>query len=440
MATTGKPNILLIHSHDTGRAIAPYGYGVPTPRLQDFAEQAVLFRHAFSVAPTCSPSRCALMTGQYPHQIGMYGLTHRGWKLDEDAHRQHLATSLREHAGYSTHLIGFQHETDWGVAESKRLGYDTVHRGAPPAFAEMMIEPFAAFVRERSVDDGPWFLSMGVAETHRSATPEGRFYENDHHVAPRYARPPDGLPDLPAGRDDWADFCESAQEMDEQYGRILDLLDNSAHADNTLVIITTDHGIPFARHKCTLHEGGTGVFLMIRGPRTAGSDPAFAPGRIIDTPVSQLDLAPTLFALAGAEPASWHMGKSLLPVMRDPQAPHHETIFTEQTYVVAPAPCRSARTERYRYIRRFGDDPLPPLPIDGNREYREALCAAGFEDLPQPRETLYDLALDPDEYVNRIDDPPLAEVAADLRQRLDNWMNQTSDPLAHGQMPQPASN
>ena len=82
-----RPNILYIHSHDTGRYIQPYGHAVPTPHLQKLAEQGTLFRNAHTVAPTCSPSRAGLLTGIYPHQNGMLGLAHRGFNLnDYDKH------------------------------------------------------------------------------------------------------------------------------------------------------------------------------------------------------------------------------------------------------------------------------------------------------------------------------------------------------------------
>ena len=68
-----QPNILYIHSHDSGRYLQPYGYSVPTPNLKRLASEGVLFRHAFSAAPTCSPSRAALLTGQCPHQNGCWG-------------------------------------------------------------------------------------------------------------------------------------------------------------------------------------------------------------------------------------------------------------------------------------------------------------------------------------------------------------------------------
>lgn len=77
-----KPNILYIHSHDTGRRIQPYGHAIATPSLQQLAEEGVLFRQNFCVNPTCSPSRAALLTGNYPHENGMTGLAHRGWSLN----------------------------------------------------------------------------------------------------------------------------------------------------------------------------------------------------------------------------------------------------------------------------------------------------------------------------------------------------------------------
>src|SRR5215471_17617747 len=79
MPAANRPNILYIHSHDTGRYIQPYGHAVATPHLQRLAEEGVLFRRNFCANPTCSPSRAALLTGCYPHENGMTGLAHRGW-------------------------------------------------------------------------------------------------------------------------------------------------------------------------------------------------------------------------------------------------------------------------------------------------------------------------------------------------------------------------
>ena len=118
-----KPNILYIHSHDTGRYVQPYGHAIATPRLQRLAEEGVLFRQNFCANPTCSPSRAALLTGCYPHENGMAGLAHRGWALNY--YEQHVIHTLRRQ-GYVSALIGQQHiasPTDqkqaWEV-----IGYD----------------------------------------------------------------------------------------------------------------------------------------------------------------------------------------------------------------------------------------------------------------------------------------------------------------------------
>src|SRR5680860_1807744 len=108
MPAQSELNVIYLHSHDTGRHVQPYGYGVSTPNLQWLAEEGVLFRQAFNAAPTCSPSRAALLTGQSPHAAGMLGLAHRGFRLSDPS--QHLATVLRD-GGYRTALLGVQHVT-----------------------------------------------------------------------------------------------------------------------------------------------------------------------------------------------------------------------------------------------------------------------------------------------------------------------------------------
>src|SRR5882762_10120557 len=104
--TATPPNILYLHSHDTGRYVQPYGHPVPTPNIQRLADQGMLFRKAYCAAPTCSASRACLLTGQYGHNNGMLGLAHRGWSLND--YRQHLVHTLHG-AGYHSVLIGEQH-------------------------------------------------------------------------------------------------------------------------------------------------------------------------------------------------------------------------------------------------------------------------------------------------------------------------------------------
>ena len=115
-----KPNILYIHSHDTGRYIQPYGYAIETPNMQKLAEDGVLFRQNFCVNPTCSPSRACLVTGSYAHENGMNGLVHRGFELYD--YNQHIIHTLHD-VGYTSALAGVQHvanDTD------ERKGWETI--------------------------------------------------------------------------------------------------------------------------------------------------------------------------------------------------------------------------------------------------------------------------------------------------------------------------
>ena len=114
-----KPNIIYLHSHDSGRYLQPFGHAVPTPNLQRLAGEGVLFRRAFSAAPTCSPSRAALLTGQCPHRNGMLGLAHRGFRLND--YNKHIVHTLRP-AGYRSVLAGLQHI----AVDPKTIGFDEI--------------------------------------------------------------------------------------------------------------------------------------------------------------------------------------------------------------------------------------------------------------------------------------------------------------------------
>ncbi|HCI80331.1 MAG TPA: sulfatase, partial [Ktedonobacter sp.] len=146
------PNILYIHSHDTGRYIQPYGYPVPTPRLQQFAEEGIVFRQAFCAAPMCSASRASLLTGQYPHSNGMLGLAHRGFSLNDYSH--HLVHTLHN-VGYYTVLIGEQHI----AKEPDLIGYDRVVK-VRNHHADVVV-PRTQDILDSLPAEAPFFLSVG---------------------------------------------------------------------------------------------------------------------------------------------------------------------------------------------------------------------------------------------------------------------------------------
>ncbi|HOQ30288.1 MAG TPA: sulfatase, partial [Armatimonadota bacterium] len=282
----GRLNILYIHSHDTGRYVQPYGYAVETPRIQQLAEEGVLFRQAFCANPTCSASRSVLLTGRYAHSNGMIGLAHRGSRLND--YRQHLASFLSRN-GYETALSGMQHE----AADRQLLGYERFLDDGPGGNTqEGVARRAAAFLAERH--DRPFFLSCGFSLTHR--TGRGIQWHNGEASPlgdPRYCRPPAPLPDLPEIRRDFADFRASVRRLDECMGIVFDALEESGLAEETLVVCTTDHGIAFPFMKCNLTDHGTGVMLILRGPG------GFTGGKVVDALVSHVDIFPTLCQMAG---------------------------------------------------------------------------------------------------------------------------------------------
>ena len=198
-------NIIYLHSHDTGRYLQPYGHAVPAPNLQRLAEEGVLFRRAFSAAPTCSPSRACLLTGQSAHSCGQLGLANRDFFLQHP--ERHLANFLHGH-GYSTALCGFQHLT----LDSRTLGYDWIAEADPPGSGRPEYRTEAAVEFINRAHDRPFFLAVGYSETHRV------FPEPSEEEDERYTLPPAPLPDTPETRYDMASYKRMAKILDDQVG------------------------------------------------------------------------------------------------------------------------------------------------------------------------------------------------------------------------------
>ncbi len=411
-----RPNILYLHSHDTGRYVQPYGHGIPTPNIQWLADQGIMFRNAFCAAPSCSGSRAALLTGQYCHSNGMMGLAHRGFRLYDYDH--HIVHTLRE-AGYYSELIGEQHVSeDPGV-----LGYDIVHPVEDTRVGA--VAPLAVAALERPELPQPFFMSVGFFETHRS------FFAPSSIRDRVYSLPPPFLPDTPEIRQDVASYKASARALDQGVGAVLNTLHETGLDRNTLVICTTDHGLAFPTAKASLLDRGIGVMLILRG---AG----FFGGRAQDTLVSHIDVFPTVCEVAGIESPPWLEGRSLLSLVNEDEPPgSRPEVFSELTYHAAYEPQRAIRTERYKYIRRFDDYPFPVLANCDDGPSKEAYIARGWAERPVSREALHDLFFNPGEGRNLIDDPAYADIAADLRARLERWMVTTGDPLLNGPVPAP---
>jgi N-sulfoglucosamine sulfohydrolase len=414
-APTSQPNILYIHSHDTGRYIQPYGFDVPTPHLQKLAAEGILFRHAFNAAPTCSPSRASLLTGHCPHNNGMLGLAHRGFSLND--YKQHILHTLSPH-GYRSTLIGLQH-----IARDPHvIGYDEIVETAGVHVAQ--VAPAAVRFLKQS-PKRPFFLDIGFFETHRE------FHEPGPQEDERFSRPPVPIPDAPATRRDMASFKASARILDQGIGDILNAIESSGLAGNTLVIATNDHGVPFPAMKCNLTVHGTGVALIMRGPG------GFGGGKVSNAMVSHLDLYPTICALFNIENPAWLQGTSLLPLIHGEAQEVHDELFAEVNYHAAYEPKRAVHTRRWNYIRRFGDREHPVLPNCDDSPSKDLWVKNGWRNQLVPREQLFDVILDPNETRNLAADPTYVNTLTEMRGRLDAWMKRTDDPLLRGPVKAP---
>ncbi len=419
-----RPNILLIHGHDIGRWVSCYGHPtIPTPRIEELAAQSLVFEEAFSAAPLCTPSRGAMLTGMTPHANGLNGLAHDSWLYFADV--KTLPDHLRA-LGYYTTLIGLQHENPDPLV----LGYDeVVGLGFLPR-ALIVAEDAVAWLSRPGTGDRPWLANVGMWEAHRPWPAE------DYDPAdPATVEVPAYLPDNDFTRADIAGMYGSLAQFDEAVGRILDALAARPDAANTLVILTTDHGVPFPRAKSTLYDAGTGVMFVVRPPAPWQVRPHRVPGQ-----VSHLDLLPTLIDLAGGTPGPPLEGESLARVLAGEAEVEPRPIFTEKSYHDGYDPIRAVRDDSFKYIRNFAPGPLLPLA----RDLEESLTRQGMGDdhlAPRPEEELYDLASDPDELHNLAGEPAREPDLSRLAGLLQDWMLRTKDPILTGPIaprPRPA--
>lgn len=432
----GRPNVLLVHWHDVGRAVAPYS-ATPhaTPVLQALADESVVFREAFCTAPVCTPARGSLFTGKYPHRNGLMGLSHLGWRY---APGQRTLPALLGEAGYDTSLVGLQHE----ARDPGTLGFAEVIQDSTPAppehrahlqpdeapqYCGPVADLAAAYLKGRSGNATPFFATVGFWEAHRPYPPE--LYPQWDPAAVAVPAP---LQDCEPVRRDLAGFHGAAAQADAALRTVLRALAEAGLDESTWVIFTTDHGPAFPRQKGTLYDAGIGVALLMRPP--TGGDQLRGDRRDL---VSHVDVLPTLLELAGCDPPDDIDGASLAPLLRGEGRHRRDAVFAEQNWHDHEQydPMRCIRTPRFKYIRNYGQAPRR-FPGDiADSPSIAGIDSHGFAERP-PAE-LYDVVDDPAEARNLAGDPAHAAVQEALAARLDRWRGRTRDPLLDGPIPRP---
>jgi arylsulfatase A-like enzyme len=410
-----RPNLIIILGDDIGRNdLAPYGHPtIRTPNLDRMAKTGLLFERAFLTISSCSPARCSILTGRYPHSAGA-----------TDAHDHLLpdqvsaAERLRA-AGYYTESVG-----KWHLGEDAVRRFDRVIRDNGPSGADHWIEA----LRDRPKNK-PFFFWLASNDAHRPyrRIPEYAPYKVREIVVPPF------LPDLTEVRIDLGTYYEEITRLDDFVGRVLNELDRQGVATSTFVLFLSDDGRPFPRCKTTLYDSGINTPFIVRFPaRVKGG------GRSLSL-VSVIDVAPTLLELAGLKAPQTMQGRSLVPILKDPAATIRDRVFAEQNWHDYAARKRAVRTGRYKYIRNFYPDLPGTPPVDGVRcltfqamrrlrdQHRLAEDQMNCFTAPRPAEELYDVEADPNELRNIAARPEHAPALEALRRSLLAWQRETDD-------------
>ena len=434
-----RPNILILmsdnHSWDH---VGCYGDPtVRTPNIDKVAEEGVRFTHAFCPAPSCTPARAAMLTGQ---DI---------WRLEEGANlwgtlpnRFTVYTDLLEQAGY---LVGYEGK-GWGPGNYEAGGWARNPGGEMyGSFEEFYNE------RERGQPFCYWFSSRDPHRPYRREGGQKAGIALDSIQVPPY------LPDAPSVRADISDYYAEIEHFDTEVGGHLALLSEFGATQDTAVIVASDNGWQMPRGLANLYDAGTRLPLIISLPGR------FPGGRVIGDFVSLADFAPTILELAGLAIPQDVTAKSLVPILTSDRA---GVVDPERSFVVTARerhafvrrggpgyPARALRTRDYLYIRNYAPDlwPAGDPPLYGDvdahmlhypsptkmfllrrpddPEFRSMFDLAFSK---RTAEELYDLADDPHQMNNLAQDASYASVKAQLASQLQQYLQETEDPREVG--------
>jgi arylsulfatase A-like enzyme len=431
-----RPNILFALADDWAWPHAGV-YGdkvVQTPTFDRVAREGMLFSHVFSVTPSCTASRAAILTGQWSHRLEESGNL---WSTLQT--RFECYPDLLETAGYDIGLTG----KGWGPGNFEVSG--RTRNPAGPSY-----KSFAAFLA--GVPDGkPFCFWLGHRDPHRPYV-EGSGVRSG--LKPADVCVPPYLPDTPEVRSDICDYYYAVQRYDHDVGECLKLLEKAGKLDNTIVVMTGDNGWPFPRGKANLYDAGTRQPLAVRWPARVQA------GRTSDAYLSFEDFAPTFLEAAGLKPTSAMTGRSFLDLLTTGQSKvPRDRVFVERERHANVRqddlgyPCRAIRTREFLYIRNFhperwpaGDPkqwkavgPFGDIDPGPSKEVivkgRNAATLGKFFELAcgkRPAEEFYDVTKDPYELTNVAGQPEYRTAQEKLRAELDRWMHDTGDPRSAG--------
>jgi N-sulfoglucosamine sulfohydrolase len=412
-----RPNIVWIVAEDISPNLGSYADpDAITPNLDRFATEGARFTRAFSHAPVCAPSRSGLITGQYPTTMGSHHMRSKLTRVPP------LFVDELRKAGY---FVAWPGKTDFNFDQPKGW-VDTVQDWTKKKDVLPKDKPFFAFI------------NFNVSHESQARPTEEQYKRNTARLKPEQfhdpakVKLPSYYPDTPIVRKNLAIYHDNITALDYLVGDVLKFLDDQKLSENTLVFFFGDHGMGLSRGKRWLYDSGTRVPLLVRWPGK------IKPGSIREDLVCFLDFAPTVLSVAGVAKPAQMVGRVMVGDKPDPVP---EFVFScrdrmDETY----DRIRSARSERYRYIRNFHPE-LPyaqyinymdEMPI--MKEWRR-LAFAGqlnetqklFWSRTKPKEEFYDCQTDPENVKNLVDSVALQSELKRHREALDKWLINTKD-------------
>ena len=437
-----RPNILFAIADDWGWPHAG-SYGDPvvkTPTFDRLAKEGALFRHAYVSSPSCTPSRGAILTGQWHWRLEGAGNL---WSVFPDKYDTY--PELLARAGYVTGVSS----KGWGPGRTQR-------KGRQPAGSRY--KNFRAFMKNRE-SGKPFCYWLGSSDPHRGyAKGSGVKSGMDLSKIKLFAH----FPDSNEVRSDVADYYFEVQRFDSLVGDAIKVLEESGELDNTIVVMTGDHGMPFPRCKSNNYDSGARVPLVIRWPSKVKA------GTVVNDFVSLVDVAPTFYQAANLNVPSNVSGRSLLSLLAGKdKSDRSYVLHGKERHVpgqegkdMGGYPTRAIRTHDFLYLHNFRPDRWPAgtpnyqkAAIKGawlsdcdngptktymveNRDkdaYHRWLYELAFG--KRPATELYDLKKDPDQLVNIAADSAYAETVKKLKAHLFAELEKTNDPRVTGNGP-----
>jgi len=487
------PNILFAFADDWGKQASIYGELQPgtyndvvkTPVFDQVARRGVLFQNAFVNAPSCTPCRSSLLSGQYFWRTGRAAILQGAvWDTTIPSYPL-LLNNAGYHIGktYKVWSPGNPHDAPYGQQQFayqksgssfnqfSQKATDMIRQGKSvdqakgQLFAQVRGN-FKTFLSERDKNQ-PFCYWFGPTNVHRkwiAGSGKELWGINPNDLQGKL---PKFMPDVAVVREDFADYLGEVQAFDTALGILIEELKQTGLYDNTLIVVSGDHGPPgFPSGKCNLYDFGTHVSLAIAGPGVSG-------GRVVEDFTILPDLAPTFLEAAGQPVPKVMTAKSLWPVLKSTKEglvdPLRTAAFTgrERHVGVAragelPYPQRAIQTAQYQLIVNFRPDRYPlgdPYRLDGDNPPTKGDltnntivtlpdCDAGptkaylvlnrndpkvkplydHEFAKRPEMELYDLKQDPDQMNNVADNPKYTGVRKELLTRLMTELRETDDP------------